>query len=213
VNTERAYRILELPSGSGLDQVKAAFRRLAKSHHPDLTRNPHSGERFTQIAEAYTFLESRFRSKSGSRIPPAAAPAPMARRSRDRAPAPKEMAVEQVYSLGQILVSSTLADLRVFAAQNLGGSGRMMAYAFLKHGMYDSERRVVLASIRSVGRLRAHQSAADLAHRYETGDREIQLAVLAAVDQIGSTGPFAAVLRSAVRSPHPSVREMASRMV
>lgn len=221
MNRREALRILGLPEGAGLDQVKSAFRKLAKSFHPDLNRTPGANDRFTAIAEAYSVLESWGRTNRTNRTTTGRASSSRARKTtKSSAPKPssarheeaRAASVEQVYSLGQILVSSSLPDLRVFAAQNLGSTGRKMAYAFLKHGMYDRDRRVVLASIRSVGHLGVHQAAADLAKRYESGDGDIQVAVLEAVERIGLTGSFRAVLRRAAASPHQSVRETAARM-
>ncbi|MDY6852335.1 MAG: DnaJ C-terminal domain-containing protein [Thermodesulfobacteriota bacterium] len=45
------YKILGLEPGSGLDQVKQAYRRLAKAHHPDMTGE--STEAFQRICSAY----------------------------------------------------------------------------------------------------------------------------------------------------------------
>ena len=48
-----SYEVLELPADATLDQVKAAYRRLAPQVHPD-----HGGslESFRQVLEAYVTL-------------------------------------------------------------------------------------------------------------------------------------------------------------
>ena len=51
------YQVLELDSSAGADQIKKAYRRLAREHHPD--RNPGNAraeERFKEIREAYSVL-------------------------------------------------------------------------------------------------------------------------------------------------------------
>jgi curved DNA-binding protein CbpA len=48
------YEILGLPTGSGIVEVKTAFRNLAKQFHPD--RNPEGKEEFEKIMRAYEIL-------------------------------------------------------------------------------------------------------------------------------------------------------------
>jgi len=52
------YEILEVSPGAGADQIKKAYRRLARQYHPD--RNPdnrmEAEERFKEAAEAYSVL-------------------------------------------------------------------------------------------------------------------------------------------------------------
>ena len=49
------YSILELPYGASINDVKAAFRRLAKIHHPDKGGNK---EAFERIYTAYEHLSN-----------------------------------------------------------------------------------------------------------------------------------------------------------
>ncbi len=52
------YEILGVSKGASPDQIKGAYRQLAKKHHPDM--NPgdkkETGERFKEISEAYEVL-------------------------------------------------------------------------------------------------------------------------------------------------------------
>ncbi|HEY7529164.1 MAG TPA: molecular chaperone DnaJ [Gemmatimonadota bacterium] len=48
------YRELGVADTASADQVKKAYRKLAKQHHPDV--NPGSAERFKRISEAYAVL-------------------------------------------------------------------------------------------------------------------------------------------------------------
>ena len=51
------YDILGLDSSATQDEIKRAFRRLAREHHPDVKKNdPQAGERFKEINEAYQVL-------------------------------------------------------------------------------------------------------------------------------------------------------------
>lgn len=51
------YAILELPKGSSIEEVKKAYKRLARKYHPDLNPNDLSAEeKFKEISEAYAIL-------------------------------------------------------------------------------------------------------------------------------------------------------------
>ena len=51
------YDTLGLPRGASEKDIRAAFRRLARKHHPDVNDNdPASEEKFKEINEAYTVL-------------------------------------------------------------------------------------------------------------------------------------------------------------
>jgi len=55
------YRILELSPTASLEDIKAAFRRLARKYHPDLhPNNPESAEKFKSISIAYQLLRDSF---------------------------------------------------------------------------------------------------------------------------------------------------------
>ena len=51
---EDPFKMLGLPADAGRDEIKAAFRRLAKKYHPDVTGD--SGDKFRRILLAYEHL-------------------------------------------------------------------------------------------------------------------------------------------------------------
>jgi len=62
------YRILGIPSGSGLPEIKKAYRVKAKEFHPDLNKSSDAKEKFIKINEAYEFLiNNQFRKSYISR--------------------------------------------------------------------------------------------------------------------------------------------------
>ncbi len=52
----RYLSILELQPGATEKDIKAAYRRLSKIYHPDLSKDPNAHEKFIQLTEAYNFL-------------------------------------------------------------------------------------------------------------------------------------------------------------
>ena len=40
-----------------LDQIKKAYRKLAREHHPDMSKAPGAEARFKEVAEAYATLK------------------------------------------------------------------------------------------------------------------------------------------------------------
>src|SRR5438034_4364286 len=52
------YGVLGVPRGASTDEIKHAYRRLAKKYHPDLNKdNPKvAEEKFKQLSEAYEVL-------------------------------------------------------------------------------------------------------------------------------------------------------------
>lgn len=50
-------RAQELEPGASGDEVRAAFRRLARRYHPDLDRTRRGQQRFVQVVQAYRALQ------------------------------------------------------------------------------------------------------------------------------------------------------------
>jgi len=50
------YETLGVSKDAGADEIKSAYRRLAKKYHPDLNKAPEAAEKFKEINEAYEVL-------------------------------------------------------------------------------------------------------------------------------------------------------------
>ena len=67
--TERDYyEILEVQRNASEQEIKKAFRRLARELHPDVNDAPDADERFKQVAEAYEVLSNRERRELYDRL-------------------------------------------------------------------------------------------------------------------------------------------------
>jgi curved DNA-binding protein CbpA len=75
------YRLLGVGHGASTPEIRRAYRRLARQHHPDRNPEPDSTDRFRSLAEAYAVLSDparRARYDQTTRPPPR----PLAPRSR-----------------------------------------------------------------------------------------------------------------------------------
>jgi curved DNA-binding protein CbpA len=50
------YDILGVPRTASQDEIKQAFRRLARQFHPDVSKEANAEEKFKEINEAYGVL-------------------------------------------------------------------------------------------------------------------------------------------------------------
>lgn len=50
------YEVLGLDKNATPDQIKSAYRKLAKQYHPDLNKSPDAPEKFKEVQEAYEVL-------------------------------------------------------------------------------------------------------------------------------------------------------------
>lgn len=52
------YQILKISENANVDEIKRAYRRLARKYHPDLNKAPGSNEQFRQVNQAYETLSN-----------------------------------------------------------------------------------------------------------------------------------------------------------
>ena len=61
ISLEECFRLLELPESATTEQIRAAFRRLAKQYHPDGHPSRRDHRRFVEVANAYRILREKLR--------------------------------------------------------------------------------------------------------------------------------------------------------
>jgi len=55
-NKRDYYEVLGISKGSGKEEIKAAYRKLAKKYHPDVNKAPDAEAKFKEVQEAYDVL-------------------------------------------------------------------------------------------------------------------------------------------------------------
>ena len=58
------YRLLEIDRDATDEQLRAAYRRMAQTYHPDANKSPDAASRFIEISQAYEVLSDPDRRKS-----------------------------------------------------------------------------------------------------------------------------------------------------
>jgi curved DNA-binding protein CbpA len=192
------YKVLGLKSGATLDEIKDAYRVLAKRYHPDLNKGKRAGEEFSRVASAYKMLTVREREKA-HRLPG----------EGQGTLRHKGFPDADISSYGEMLLSAKTPDMRAFAARRLKTSGKRSAYAFLRKGLYDSSELVVISCVDAIGALKVHQSAGELSGAFARGGKAVKLSVLEAVRSISLSGGFKNILLLAMQDADSQVCALA----
>ena len=57
------YEVLGVAKTASQDEIKSAFRKLAKKYHPDVSKEPNAAEKFKEAQEAYAVLSDEDKRK------------------------------------------------------------------------------------------------------------------------------------------------------
>src|SRR5689334_7597666 len=50
------YEVLGVPRTATTDDIRKAYRKLARQYHPDVNKSPDAAKKFTEVQEAYDVL-------------------------------------------------------------------------------------------------------------------------------------------------------------
>ena len=123
--TRDYYQILGVAESATTDEIKKAFRRLAKQYHPDRNpNNPQAAERFKEVNEAHDVLSDSEKRKKYDQLRrygafSGAGANPFAQRGARRGPGPQ---------------GSTAEDSGDFDISGLGGLGDLFSSIFGRRG-------------------------------------------------------------------------------
>ena len=59
VNNDKLYQTLEINKQATEEEIKKAYRQLAKEYHPDRNKTPEASKKFKEISQAYTVLSDK----------------------------------------------------------------------------------------------------------------------------------------------------------
>jgi curved DNA-binding protein CbpA len=79
------YEVLGVARDASMNDIRRAYRRLARLHHPDAVPQPGGGQRFVLVAQAYEVLrDPGKRARYDRQLPPSGRPGYDDRRPPDR---------------------------------------------------------------------------------------------------------------------------------
>lgn len=85
MSSDSHYALLGVRSDASAGEIRRAYRRLARQHHPDLNPRPDGPARFAELARAYEILsDPERRARYDQTLHPRAASQPARSQIRDR---------------------------------------------------------------------------------------------------------------------------------
>jgi hypothetical protein len=113
--------------------------------------------------------------------------------------------------LGKVLLTSTSAERRAWAARALAAAGHLSAYGWLRRALWDSDEQVRASVVAAVGELDVGQCAGELAAVYAWSGPRVRREVLRAAMRLVGRADFAGLLVLAAGDHDREVRVLAAR--
>jgi hypothetical protein len=119
----------------------------------------------------------------------------------------------EVPRMGKILLLSTSAERRAWAARSLGLCGHVTAWGWLRRALWDADEDVRVCVVESVSLLGVTQAAGELAALYAWSGPRLRRAVARAAVRMAGMPGWQPLLRLAEDDPDARIRAMAARAV
>ena len=195
------YKILGVPPEASEEELKGAFRHLAKHYHPDVSRMRESSEMFSRVVNAYKTLIAENRNDRLIDFPV---------RNHTHSPfTSRANPPQDIFKLGQMLLSSKNPGIRAFAARGLGNSRKKSSYAFLRKALSDRNESVVKSVVKAIGELKIYQSAGELGALFAHSSRGIKLIILENIERYKLQKGFKNILITAMKDQDFEIRKKA----
>ena len=189
--------VLALGPEAQEEEIRTAYRRLARRLHPDTSKDPGTAGQFARVSRAYKLLQARPRKDPG----PASGTGPRYRAVLE--------AGEDLFALGQVLASDPEAGAREAAVIRLGLSGRTAAYVFLRRALYDPAESVALAAVRASALLGCRQAEGEIAALFSRSSLALRTAILETARATREI-LFSSTIKVALHDTDPGLRRLAA---
>jgi hypothetical protein len=204
-----SYRVLGLSPGATFEELKHAYRMLAKEYHPDSRSGKGNAIAFSRVVQAYRSLVLELKPYSFSFQD---ARAGRTRAARGPQQEYRDSPEADIFMLGRTLLMSRDPRARASAARQLGASGKKSSYAFLRKAFSDREERVLISAVRAVGHLQIRQSAGELGSLFLKSGTPVKKEILSAIRRIGVDYGFQGIVSLGLEDPDRGIRSQASRL-
>ncbi len=177
------YKTLELSPGAGPEAIRAAYRRLAKRYHPDVSGQDgaEAHRRLAAVVDAYKALVA-------------------------------STATPTVMELGSRLMRDRDPHARARAARLLGKAKRKAALMYLRHGLSDGDESVVVASIQACGVIGPEDVAPQFFRLLSHGSPFVRRAVVENIRNSKNLSVFTDVIRIGLKDDDKDVKRICLRL-
>lgn len=203
----KPHKTLGVSQNASEEEIRGAFRNLAKLYHPDASGRQGSSEKFSRVAQAYKTLKSREKKEHLINFP-------VKNTSRSfssyyTGTGTGTGTPQDVFKLGRLLLFNVDPGLRAFAAVRLGNSGKRSSYAFLRKAFADKNELVLKSVVKAIGTLNIYQSAGELGSLFLRSGIDLKETILDTISGFGSRKGFKNILIMAMKDQDAAIRKKA----
>ncbi len=199
----KQHKTLGVSQNASEEEIRGAFRNLAKQYQHDASGRQGSSEKFSRVVQAYKTLTAREKKEHLINFP-------VKNTSRSFSSYYTGTGTPQdVFKLGRLLLSNVDPGLRAFAAVRLGNSGKRSSYAFLRKAFADKNDLVLKSVVKAIGTLNIYQSAGELGSLFLRSGIDLKEKILNTINGFGSRKGFKNILIMAMKDQDAAMRKKA----